>query len=672
MLRLRLFEALGSQGRALAWLMVAFACVIAPHFEHIPLWATGLALAAFALKLTWIWRGTSAPSRWLMAAFGALAFSGVLLQFKTILGRDAGVTLLVILACIKLLEMRVQRDVFVVLFLAFFIALCQFFFSQSLGTALWVLTGITLLFTALIADQLALDSTAQPLPWRRLLGMTLRMYVFAVPLAIITFLLFPRFGPLWGNADGAYATTGMSDTMSPGSITQLAESDALAFRVKFDTALPAPAQRYWRAWVLGRYDGRTWREYAQRDEPLWVSADSTTLTYTITLEGHSQRWLPLLDLPTQKPRLMGVPNDQGTQAVLGGYQAQQAVRERIQIQATSAPAARLALEETRLSLQPWLELPASFNPRTLALAAQWQQRYADDSPAQLAARFLLWLRTEPFRYTLAPPPLGIHAMDDFLFNTRAGFCEHYASALVVFMRALDIPARVVVGYQGGTFNRFDNHLEVRQSDAHAWAEIWLTGQGWVRIDPTAAIAPERIERGATLAGNPLPALADFVGTPGVQPIFNVWRSLRQYADAINHRWNQSVINYNRDGQRYFFQRLGIDLPEGYHLWLGLMSAIGVISLIMAWRLWGGRTQRDPLLALYLQFEIKLRQAGLQRDPHEGPARFRQRALHQLEEPARQHAERIFDAWIQLRYQSSHNLTLQRQLKTWIAEFRIQS
>ncbi|MFN7370149.1 MAG: transglutaminaseTgpA domain-containing protein, partial [Burkholderiales bacterium] len=375
------------------------------------------------------------PNKWLLSAFAALAGAAVLLEYKTILGRDAGVTLLVILSCIKLLELRARRDVFVLLFLAFFLALCQFFFSQEIGTALLVFGGITLLFIALVAQQISTDGAEAPVSLALMVKLVLRMYMFALPMAIAAFVLFPRFGPLWGSADGTYGTTGMSDTMTPGSISRLVESNAIAFRVKFEDQIPPPALRYWRVMVLGQYDGRTWRERVKSAETISLPDNNQVVSYTITLESHAQTWLPILDLPATMPQLVSATENQQIRMAQGSFYLDRLLRERIQIQGQSHLSALLSLQETRLSLQPWLELPAPFNPRTLNFALELRQRYPNDSDAQLAQRILQIFRDQPFRYTLTPPPLGPHSADDFLFNTRAGFCEHYSSAFVILMRA---------------------------------------------------------------------------------------------------------------------------------------------------------------------------------------------------------------------------------------------
>jgi transglutaminase-like putative cysteine protease len=667
-----LFEALGHEGKALALLLLAFACIAAPHLQHSPLWAGAVVIIVFGLKLWLIKRGETTIHPWLLSLVAGATIAATVADYKTIFGRDAGVTLLLLMGCLKLLELRARRDIFVVLFLAFILAACQFLFSQGIETAVLVFSGVTFIFVALIAQQIRSDNTDTPLPLSYLIKLVLRMYVFAIPLAIAAFILFPRFGPLWGTAEGTYGSTGMSDTMTPGSISRLVESDAIAFRVKFDEQIPPPILRYWRAMVLGQYDGRTWREGNKREEAIGLPAKPDLVSYTITLEAHAQSWLPVLDLPAAMPQIISGTEKHEIRMAQGSFYFDRLLRERVQIQAQSHLNAVLAPQQTRLNLQPWLELPAPFNPKTLHFALELRQRYPNDTEVQLAQRVLEMFREQPFRYTLTPPPLSLHSVDDFLFNTRAGFCEHYSSAFVILMRALDIPARVVVGYQGGEINPVDNFLEVRQRDAHAWTEIWLPGRGWVRVDPTAAVAPERVERGANLALPPRTGLAaglgQLVGIAPGQPMFNLWRELRQYRDAVNNAWNQWVISYHREGQADLFKRMGFNEPNWRDMLLGLLALVASISLSMAWVLFRRRVRPDPLLRLYLNFEDKLARAGLMREPHEGPELFQRRVMQALQGSCRQYAQNIFSAWIAARYQAQPTTTY-AQLKKWISDFR---
>jgi transglutaminase-like putative cysteine protease len=324
------------------------------------------------------------------------------------------------------------------------------------------------------------------------------MLLQAAPIAAVLFVLFPRIsGPLWGLPEDAHTgRTGLSDTMAPGQISKLAQDDEVAFRVQFADRVPEPDRLYWRGPTLGHFDGRTWRpvrrELADPPAPTVTAPNDTrVLRYRTTLEPHSRRWLFALDLPAE---LVRAPDLAVSIAPDFTMVSVDPIVARLRYDGAARLDAAIGLNETRLSLQDWIQLPPGQARRTLEMAARWRTEEQDEG--KLVERALAMFRDNAFRYTLDPPLLADDPVDQFLFETRAGFCEHYSSAFVVLMRALDIPARVVTGYQGAEANPGDDYWIVRQADAHAWAEVWLPGRGWVRVDPTAAVAPERIERGS--------------------------------------------------------------------------------------------------------------------------------------------------------------------------------
>ncbi|MGB7478890.1 MAG: DUF3488 and transglutaminase-like domain-containing protein [Burkholderiaceae bacterium] len=603
-------------------LLLLFACllVLAPHASHLP----GRATLLCALLLAWRgWitlRGNRLPSHWLLLPLAALAMAGVWLHYRTLLGRDAGVTMLVLLLAFKLLEMRARRDLFVVLFLDFFVLLTGFFYSQSIAAALWMAAALV----ALLAAQISFQYTgAVPPLWQRLrLGAT--VFALAAPLALVFFVFFPRIqGPLWGLPSDAQAgRSGLSNRMEPGAISRLALSDDIAFRARFDGTPPPRAQRYWRGPVLGLYDGRAWSELrpplATGQPPLFRS-HAAPLRYQVTLEPHGQRWLFALEMPAAVPQIAGNPARFGEQREL---LASQPITRRLRYDAVSYLDFELEPIESPLLLQPWLQLPPGRNPRTLELAHRLR-RETDDG-AQLAQQVLRYFRSEEFRYTLEPPPLGADGVDEFLFTTRAGFCEHYAGAFVVLMRAMDIPARVVTGYQGGDINPVDGFMTVRQSDAHAWAEIWLDGRGWTRVDPTAAVAPNRIE--LNLSGAlPRPLLGGLLQLEaGERSWLARWQRLRAGWDAATNAWNQWVLNYGSDNQQALLRRLGIKEPDWPQLALLMaLSASALLALMMAPQLLR-RRKIDAADALYSALSRRMARHGLAREIHEGPRAWRRR------------------------------------------------
>ena len=595
------------------WLLLTLVWVLAPHALDLPLWCSGAIVTLVAWRAWLTWTGRRLPHRLIPIALTCVAGIAVWAEYRTIFGKDAGVAYVALLLGLKLLEMRARRDIFVVIFLCLFVMLTSLFESQSMVVAAMLLIGMWMLVTALVSAQFAVFEPR----WRVKAAIALRLVLFALPLMTVLFVLFPRIdGPLWGMPSDAYAAkTGLNDVMAPGSFGRLSESREMAFRVRFGGRLPLPSERYWRGPVLGSFDGRAWTPM-----PLSRSTGSRTLEvdpasavdYTVTLEPSNRPWLFALDVlrdrPTDTPLVGRVRSD--LQVV-----SDTLVRDRALYTARSYTRYRAGAGETRMRLQDWLELPPGFNPRTHALAARLQADEMQGSAASagrgpastgalgvtddarhsraLVARVIAMIRTQPFVYTLEPPALGRDSVDEFLFDTRRGYCEHYASAFVVLMRALDIPARVVTGYQGGEINAVDDYLEVRQRDAHAWAEVWLAGEGWVRVDPTAAVAPDRIERGAAEA---FEAVQGFGGQGSL--IADLLRRTRFNWDAVGNAWNQWILAYNADRQSGLLSGIGIERIDWQTLTIALIVAFGaVLAGIGAVTLFR-RARVDPVVAQY--------------------------------------------------------------------------
>ncbi|TCS36542.1 uncharacterized protein DUF4129 [Paucimonas lemoignei] len=605
-------------------LLAACALVLAPHATEVPPWAA-LTAGSLLLWRAWItFQGHRLPPRWVLLPLALMTLIGVFVSFKTLLGREAGVATLVLLLAFKLLEMHARRDLLVVLFLGFFLILAGFFYSQGMGAAL-----VALLSTlALLLAQLSFQYTGATPPLLQSLRLALKILGFAAPLTLLMFFLFPRIqGPLWGlPSDAQSGRSGLSDTMSPGNIANLALSGDVAFRVKFLDPAPPQSKLYWRGIVLDNYDGRNWTRQASRIEQLPTASTSVplrvqgpALRHQVTLEPHGKRWLFALELPQSAPLMPGLP------AVVrpnGELVAEQSIHDRIRYTAISHIDFALQPDVPRSALYQWLALPPGYNPATLQFAAALRRTSADD--LQLANSVLRYFREQQFSYTLEPPPLGRHAVDEFLFGTRAGFCEHYSSAFVILMRAAGVPARVVTGYQGGEINPIDGFMTVRQSDAHAWAEIWIAGRGWLRVDPTAAVAPDRIER--NLARTLPQRGLNLAGVIELNPIARSWlASLRFNWDAINNGWNQWVLNYSPDKQKSLLQSLGFSTPDWRTLAMLLGGGATVLALL-AWPLLLDRRKIDPIQAIYLRFCQAMARKGLPRDLHEGPRTYRQRIM----------------------------------------------
>ena len=601
-------------------LLGAALLVLAPHAGHLPLWVGALCAATLLWRAAITLRGTRMPPMLVLAAIALAAMGGVFLTYRTLFGRDAGVAMLVLLVAFKMLEMRARRDLFVVIFLCFFLVLTNFFYSQTIATGLLMVASVILLLTA----QLSFQYTGAVPPLRRRLLLGARIFGMAAPLAVLLFFVFPRInGPLWGmpgDAGSGQGRSGLSRSMAPGNISNLAQSEELAFRVKFQDPVPRQDQLYWRGMVLGQFDGRTWTQPLLQARlgraPALGGAPASQLRYQVTLEPHGGHWLFTLDLPRSAPE---IDDNRSLLSVNYELSAIKPIGRRLRYDAVSQLDYRLQADHL-YDRQPWLTLPAGFNPR--ALQDGLVLRRLDDPIARVRAVLDRFGRA-PFSYTLEPPKLGRDTVDEFLFDTRAGFCEHYASAFVFLMRAADVPARVVLGYQGGEMNPVDGFLTVRQSEAHAWAEVWLAGRGWVRVDPTAAVAPERVQRslGSALPPEPL------FGMQGVGNLVKFatgedsWLAQVRFGlSAVNNGWNQWVLDYTPERQRGVLDNLSDWLGNASAL-AGLLAIAALLVLARALRL---RARADPVDALYFALCQRMGQLGTTRAGAEGPTAYARR------------------------------------------------
>jgi transglutaminase-like putative cysteine protease len=518
------------------------------------------------------------------------------------------VALLTAMAACKLLESRALRDGVVLVFLGYLLVMSNLLFSQDIPMVAYLFAVVVVMLAAqiLIHRQHAGLTALVPL---RLAG---RMALLAIPVMLILFVLFPRIpGPLWGLPKDAYkGRTGLSDEMTPGTISELSQSDAVAFRVRFASALPPPNQRYWRGPVLWHFDGRRWTRPEERlaNNPTPFTPEGAAVDYAVVLEPSNKNWLFALDLPARLPPRA---------AMTDSFQLlrDQPVNEVYRYEMRSYPAYRTG-ELTAGERVRGLQLPARGNARARALAVEWRQR--DPRPEALITAALTLFREQPFYYTLTPPLLGVETVDDFVFRTRQGFCEHYTNAFVFLVRAAGVPARVVTGYQGGEMNALGGYLIVRQSDAHAWAEVWLAGRGWMRVDPTGAVAPNRVQEGI-YAALPDSSVLPFLARRGGD---SEW--LRQLAlswDALNNSWNEWVLAYGPDRQREFLSGLGFGPVDWGGMTVAMMVALSGFGMIYAgWR-WRSRRSRDPVARAWQRFCARLARRGLARGAGEGPLDF---------------------------------------------------
>lgn len=604
---------LSRDGRDTLWLLAVLALCIAPHLERLPLWCSLGTAAAIAWRGHLAWRDAPLPPRWVLMVSLIASVGLTLLTYQSLFGRQAGVNLVTILAALKTLELRARRDAFVITSLGFFLILTQFLFSQGIGMALLMLLALLGLLSALVLAQRPVGRPSLGAA----LGAAARCLVMGVPVMLALYIFFPRFGPLWSVPADSGARTGLSDSMRLGGVAELAQDDSVALRVRFTDTPPSPDQMYFRGPVLDQFDGQHWtsslpalRRRGLRDvaPPPLVSADAPTrnadvatsgrtVRYQLTLEPNQLRVLPLLD-----GTLDAAPSPPLTEPALQRvgltWVADRPLTERTQIDGRAWLIAReTPSQPSPTTLRRWVQLPLGYNPRTLAWATDMRSRpeFRQADASTLAMALMRHIRQGGFRYTLSPGSDGLdaqgqpvlHLIDQFWLDRRSGFCEHFASAFVVVMRAMGVPARVVTGFQGAELNPVDGLHVVRNSDAHAWAEYWQPGQGWVRIDPTAAVAPDRIDRPRPLLRNPqgLPATLSRLDPA-------LWHGLRAYTDAANHRWNIWVLQYSRNQQMSMLERWGVRSPD----WTDLARVCaGLLVLLsmggLAWLWW--RRPRSP-------------------------------------------------------------------------------
>ena len=625
----------GSLLASLPWTLLALAFALLPHVPYLPVWITAALLGCAIWRYSIEVRRKPVPPTLLRAALALGCFLGVLYTYSTVSGVGPGSALLAIMAALKLLETRQRRDQFVLLFIAIFLLMSSLLREQHLWSLPYLVLGVVLIMTAWLRT--AADDAE---PVRRSLGTSSRLILYAAPLALAMWIFFPRIAtPFWAvPIDTGTAITGLSDTISPGDISKLSKSDAVAFRVNFEGRVPEPKDRYWRGLVLHRFDGRTW---AGIPEPRIASGAlknietrGAPVSYEVMLEPTRQHWVFALDIPYHwelENTFLG-PQHQLARV--------QPIDQRTAYRAVSYPDYRIDLELHPYRRNWYLELPEGRNARTAELARSMRAAAASDE--RFIAAVLTKFNEEEYHYTLEPPPLGSDPVDRFLFETRRGFCEHYASAFAVMMRAAGIPARVVIGYQGGELNPMGNYMIVRQADAHAWTEVWLQGEGWRRVDPTAAVAPERVDAGRTGAMFDGSAAAWGLGAPS-----RLLHNLVLTWDAMNAKWNEWILGYGPENQERFMAWLGMDDPDWRRMLLTLVAIVTaltmLISLVLMLRYRPPRKDRAAIL--YGRF---IRRSGLKPATGESPQAFASRVQGETALPAAT-VRSITDAYLDARY-----------------------
>jgi transglutaminase-like putative cysteine protease len=588
----------------LAGISACLALALVAHLKSLPVWVLVTVAASGGIRLVLAHRGRAAPPRSVRLVIAVLAVALLFLQFRTFNGLSAGTALLALMAGLKLLETDTQRDIYIITLIIYFVSVSALLEGESFWLLAYLI-GVCWLTTATL---LRLTSTLPVPDWRPSLRYAGRILSQALPLALVFWLFFPRFaGPLWHMPDDGSAGSGLGDTMSPGDITELALSDDIAFRVRFSTAPPPPQERYWRGPVMHDFDGHTWRRAnSGLNAAPALQLQGPAYRYTLSLEPHRHNWIFALDWPSHWDLPRG--------ALTNDYTLVQPdpVSRPTDVMATSYTRVQSSEPLSNLSRRRDTRLPPDRNPRTVRLAQTLRGEHPDEMD-YVRAVLDMFTRQE-FYYTLTPPKLADDSVDEFLFDTKRGFCGHYASAFATLMRAAGIPARVVTGYQGGTLNRFGDYWILRQSDAHAWTEVWIEGRGWLRIDPTSVIAPGRVERG----------LNDSVSAD--EPLGSRWQrrtpwlaDTRLRLDALRQLWRERILLFDQDSQQKVLEWLNIPEPDGQKL---VMVLAGALTLALGWLTWAVRREidpvrKEPLIRAYSRLCAKLAAVGMPRLAHEG-------------------------------------------------------
>ena len=619
-----------------------FLFAIAPHFPHLPLWVSGMVV----LSLSWrclqnLGRFGEVP-KWILIPMVIAGGVGVFAEYWTVVGRDAGLALLAVMSSFKFLESRRHRDLLILVFLCYFLIATHFLFSQSIPTAAMMLVTLIVITATLVT----INKREQQVSLRELLQTSSRLVMLSIPLMLILFVLVPRVpGPLWGlTNEQRGGITGLSDSMSPGKISNLIRSNEVAFRVDFEGNVPPQSQLYWRGPVMAQYNGYRWTQLSRQPmRRLSLNVSEEAIKYTVTLEPNGEQWLLALDVPTLLIADSLMTRD--FQLI-----SKKKINDLRRYSMESRLSYKIGLDEAQDYLQKTTAYPEQFNPQTIALGKSLAARF--NSSDEILNEVLGMFRNEEFIYTLKPPLLGDNSVDEFLFKTRRGFCEHFAGSFALLMRAAGIPARIVTGYQGGEFNKVGNYLIVRQSDAHAWTEVWIADRGWVRVDPTAAVSPNRIESGLD------DALADETSNFRIQKRNPVFGDLLYRWDDLQHNWNDWVLNYDENKQRSFLNKLDLGIKN----WSDMVIALVIMLVAVTGSLWLIAWYRElpprppGYEILFRRLLRKLARRGFEKKPSEDSRAFLQRIpAQQLAQPDQ--LARIIDLYNRIKYGRHGDSTL---------------
>ncbi|SDS34069.1 Transglutaminase-like superfamily protein [Halopseudomonas xinjiangensis] len=624
---------------SLVWLLTAQVVVLAPHLPRLPIWVAVLWLVCALWRVQIQRMRWNYPGKLIKVLALVTTCAGVFSAQGTLIGLDAAVMLLLLLFMLKLLEMRTPRDALVVIYLGFFIVATAFLFDQGIVLALYQCFSLLVLVAALVGLQ---QTPARNDPARAFRTGAV-MLLQAIPLMLVLFLVFPRVGPLWAVNTPGQDRIGLAESMAPGDVAEVARSGNLAFRASFIGEIPPHPQLYWRALTLGHFDGRSWSHSGFASSgpvPPWEAAGEP-ITYQVMIPPTGQAWAFSLRGATSLDDRLVLTRD-------FMLQARRPISQTLFYAATSWRQSRLDPQRLDpLQRRVYTGLPEGSDPRTRAWAASLREQYPDD--LELVQAVLAHFNREPYHYTLRPDRLGRHTNDEFLFDKRRGFCAHFAGAMAFVLRAAGIPARIVAGYQGGEVNPRGNYVLVHQFDAHAWVEAWIPGEGWISVDPTFQVAPERIEQGiqdaimdeGTFLENAPLASARYRNIGWVNDIRLTW-------DDVNYQWQLKVLGYESERQLEFFKRwLGTTDWQRIGIY-ALVAMLLVMIPLALWTLRPQRHRRDPRREAWLRLNRRLARIGLQADKAEGPRAWEARLSEALPRQ-RDELAAFFDEYVRLTY-----------------------
>jgi Transglutaminase-like enzymes, putative cysteine proteases len=631
--------------RPLLWLAAALLFTLPPMFGSLATWVPCLFLIALATKFWMEPRGYRLRFAALKLMLTGVALFAIFVSYGSLKGIEPGISLLVVLMALKVLEAHTAREFQVMVLIGWVLCLCGFFLSQDFATALCLLTGFALLLVALIQ----FHRGSSPGAFWPALTTTFRLFAQAAPLVVLLFLLFPRIntGSRFEFRALHSASTGFSDRLTPGSIAALANSSEIAFRAEFPgTKTQTPGPMYWRGVVMWQCDGMDWRApYAPASisRSPRQSPSGNPIRQKITLAPHAARWMFALDRPFQTPP--------GAMLAYGNYLwSVQPVRKARQYEVVSwfgSAGKELSAREREEALK----LPPSISPAVRDLAESWAAQ--SSNPRGVVNSALQFFRAQGFRYSLSPGEYGNNDLEEFLFRRRVGFCGHYAASFATLMRLAGIPARLVVGYLGGEYNDLGHFFLIRQADTHAWCEVWLPESGWTRIDPTSVVAPGRasLDLNSFLAtrsasGQIEGRRSGFVMRLARSAIFT---NIRLGWETLNYEWDTRFLAYDANVQDVFLSSIGITNRGSFVLIVGIaVVAVALLVIYAVWMQLGTRSRIDRVKELYERFCRKAAQLGARREPWEGPADFARRAGQLLPNES-ERIRQISTTYIALRY-----------------------